>query len=336
MEKKTDMWSGGIWRFEIDKEDRGFAEHWEKTKTDTDDHAAWMSAGAGYGDAISEDTPWVQSLYDALWYQRGEYAYAQENGTKVPFLSQPPRHYIGKAWYQKTIFCAWKIRWVCWPADSWEHKMEDNALDWWRMQRQHSKSLCAACIWDRGIVSRRAYSYALHWQWLAAAVSTRWSWRVRCARRNMERRCRSDYLRAIQSCFGLNVFGWSAQLPKATIKVISEKWDKPILQNCISSRNRDIACTDISAKMICVLTPGSHICELTLNYPSDTLLWDEFDHGLQNLIVTLSSISNALQGEMQSSITQFTITEQRNGIAVSPKQYYRPKKLPLGFRRGRG
>ena len=23
---------------------------------------------------------------------------------KVPFLSQPPRHYTGKAWYQKTIF----------------------------------------------------------------------------------------------------------------------------------------------------------------------------------------------------------------------------------------
>lgn len=39
-----------------------------------------------------------------LWYQRGEYAYAQKNGTKVPFLSQPPRHYTGKAWYQKTIF----------------------------------------------------------------------------------------------------------------------------------------------------------------------------------------------------------------------------------------
>ena len=47
MEKRQTCDLAGIWRFEIDKEDRGFAEHWEKTKTDTDDHAAWMSAGAG-------------------------------------------------------------------------------------------------------------------------------------------------------------------------------------------------------------------------------------------------------------------------------------------------
>jgi len=46
MEKRQTCDLAGIWRFEIDKEDRGFAEHWEKRRL-TDDHAAWMSAGAG-------------------------------------------------------------------------------------------------------------------------------------------------------------------------------------------------------------------------------------------------------------------------------------------------
>ena len=42
MEERQTCDLAGIWRFEIDKEDRGFAEHWEKAKTDTDDNAAWM------------------------------------------------------------------------------------------------------------------------------------------------------------------------------------------------------------------------------------------------------------------------------------------------------
>ena len=57
----------------------------------------------GYGDEITQDTPWVSGLHDALWYQREEYRYAQEDGCQVPFLSQPPRHYIGRAWYERAI-----------------------------------------------------------------------------------------------------------------------------------------------------------------------------------------------------------------------------------------
>lgn len=57
----------------------------------------------GYGDVISEETPWVSGLHDALWYQREEYQYAQEEGCQVPFLAQPPRHYVGRAWYEREI-----------------------------------------------------------------------------------------------------------------------------------------------------------------------------------------------------------------------------------------
>ena len=32
MEKRQTCDLAGIWRFEIDKEDRGFAEHWEKRR----------------------------------------------------------------------------------------------------------------------------------------------------------------------------------------------------------------------------------------------------------------------------------------------------------------
>lgn len=57
----------------------------------------------GYGNEITVDTPWVSGLHDSFWYKREEYKHGQEDGCNVPFLSQPARHYIGKAWYEKQI-----------------------------------------------------------------------------------------------------------------------------------------------------------------------------------------------------------------------------------------
>ncbi len=57
----------------------------------------------GYGEDISTETKWVSGLHDPLWYIRGEYRKGQENGVNVPFLSQPPKHYLGVAWYQREI-----------------------------------------------------------------------------------------------------------------------------------------------------------------------------------------------------------------------------------------
>ncbi|WMJ86529.1 sugar-binding domain-containing protein [Anaerocolumna sp. MB42-C2] len=56
----------------------------------------------GYGEAITKTTPWVSSLHDKLWYQREEYKTTGEE-INIPFLSQPPRHYTGTAWYQRAF-----------------------------------------------------------------------------------------------------------------------------------------------------------------------------------------------------------------------------------------
>lgn len=55
----------------------------------------------GYGNPITEQTPWVSSLHDPFWYQQEEYRYGQEKGIKVPFLCQPPRHFLGRAVYER-------------------------------------------------------------------------------------------------------------------------------------------------------------------------------------------------------------------------------------------
>ena len=57
----------------------------------------------GYGDDISTETPWVSSLHDPLWFLREEYKEGQRDGISIPFLSQPPKHYLGAAWYKREI-----------------------------------------------------------------------------------------------------------------------------------------------------------------------------------------------------------------------------------------
>lgn len=57
----------------------------------------------GFGTPISRDTPWVSGLHDPFWYEREEYSFGQEEGVQVPFLAQPPLHYVGKAWYKRAF-----------------------------------------------------------------------------------------------------------------------------------------------------------------------------------------------------------------------------------------
>ena len=58
---------------------------------------------AGYGNPITKKTPWVSALHDTFWYEQEEYKFAQEEGVNVPFLSQPPRHFLGQAVYERII-----------------------------------------------------------------------------------------------------------------------------------------------------------------------------------------------------------------------------------------
>ena len=94
----------GNWRFALDREDKGVNERWfERTLQDRIALPGILNA-QGYGNEIGVDTPWVLSLYDKSWYLREDYkAYATLGKVKVPFLSQPQRHYLGAAWYQRDI-----------------------------------------------------------------------------------------------------------------------------------------------------------------------------------------------------------------------------------------
>ena len=94
----------GFWRFELDQEDRGMQQQWFNRDLRNRIRLPGILQSQGFGNEISTNTPWVLSLYDHSWYLREDYkTYTEPGKVKVPFLSQPPRHYLGAAWYQRDI-----------------------------------------------------------------------------------------------------------------------------------------------------------------------------------------------------------------------------------------
>src|SRR5205085_28511 len=94
----------GAWRFALDQDDVGVKEEWFSRDLPQVINLPGALQSQGYGDEISTETPWVLSLYDRFWYLRENYkAYTSAGNVKVPFLSQPPKHYLGAAWYQRDV-----------------------------------------------------------------------------------------------------------------------------------------------------------------------------------------------------------------------------------------
>jgi hypothetical protein len=94
----------GDWRLALDRDDVGVAERWDGRTLPDRIHVPGILNAQGYGDEITAQTPWVLSLYDKNWNVREDYkAYTEPGHVKVPFLSQPPRHYLGAAWYQRDV-----------------------------------------------------------------------------------------------------------------------------------------------------------------------------------------------------------------------------------------
>lgn len=57
--------------------------------------------GQGFGNVINYKTQWVSGLHDNFWYEQEEYKQAQGSKCLIPFLAQPPRHFLGKAFYER-------------------------------------------------------------------------------------------------------------------------------------------------------------------------------------------------------------------------------------------
>lgn len=96
----------GIWQFRLDPDNTGSDEHWERTPFSDKIQIPGILQAQGFGRDVSIHTDWVSALHDPLWYLRDEYHFPDpenksDDPVQIPFLSQPPKHYTGKAWYRR-------------------------------------------------------------------------------------------------------------------------------------------------------------------------------------------------------------------------------------------
>lgn len=94
----------GIWAFQVDSLDKGIADKWYRQKLEEKTTLPGSMTTNGKGDEVSVKTQWTAQIVDKSWYTKDEYAkYRQPGNIKIPFWLQPVKHYVGAAWYQKTI-----------------------------------------------------------------------------------------------------------------------------------------------------------------------------------------------------------------------------------------
>ena len=97
----------GEWHCALDRTDAGVKEGWFSRDLPTTSmiDLPGILQTQGYGDDITADTQFVAALpRDMAWYKLPQYAaYTKPGHVEVPYLSQPVKHYLGVAWYQREI-----------------------------------------------------------------------------------------------------------------------------------------------------------------------------------------------------------------------------------------
>jgi len=103
----------GVWQFRLDRDAVGQFEKWYARQLDGKIILPGSTTQNGYGDDISMDTQWTGQIVDQSWFTDDKYAkYRRPGSVKVPFWLTPLKHYVGPAWYQKTVLVplSWRGR----------------------------------------------------------------------------------------------------------------------------------------------------------------------------------------------------------------------------------
>ena len=101
-QKQIDL--SGNWFFALDPNDIGISKQWyNKSLTDKIKLPGSLQE-QGYGNDVDIYTQWTGQIVDSSWFVAPKYEkYRQKGNIKIPFWLQPQKHYIGVAWYQRTI-----------------------------------------------------------------------------------------------------------------------------------------------------------------------------------------------------------------------------------------
>lgn len=95
----------GSWQFEIDREDIGAREQWYNRDLTDNVILPGSMPENDKGDRPTTETRWVSSLYDSsFFFNPVMEPYRRAENIGFPFFLTPNRHYVGAAWYRRSIY----------------------------------------------------------------------------------------------------------------------------------------------------------------------------------------------------------------------------------------
>jgi len=290
----------GIWKLRLDRDRIGIEKGyykiiWEEIEEE-DAKANYgtirlpgILQAQGYGDKISQNTPWISGLHDNMWYLREEYKGAQEGEVNVPFLSQPPRHYLGWAWYQREVLLPkegqYQLFLECtrWKTTVWVDGEEKGSIT----------SLCAPHCYLLGrqkagkhqitilIDNEMQYPYRPDGHMVSDALAATWNGIVGeiSLRKLPDIRIVKDRI------------DWNIEIGKATIELTlqnltkEQKNAKVSVTKMENQKDQKIEARDqieerfsIEEQILCELLPEEEKTYiLTLFYSKENLFWDEYE-----------------------------------------------------------
>ncbi|MDO9256011.1 MAG: beta-galactosidase [Bacteroidales bacterium] len=94
----------GSWQFAIDSSDKGISEAWFRRSFPENVTLPGSMTSNGKGDNVTMKTKWTGGFWNTAWFTDSIYEpYRADGNIKVSFWLQPLKHYVGVAWYKKTI-----------------------------------------------------------------------------------------------------------------------------------------------------------------------------------------------------------------------------------------
>lgn len=283
----------GQWHFRLDPDDAGITEKWCGKKLPDTIHLPGSLQEQGYGHEVSAETEWtIKGRNEWLTEPRYE-KYRQPGNIKMPYWLQPDKHYVGAAWYQRTIVIP----------DNWKGKRVALNLErthWttrvWLNKKEIGKgvSLSAPHLFDLGSdLAPGTYS-------LTILVDNRMFVDVGANAHSVSEHTQSNWngivgkinLTATESVWIENVQIYpdvekNTILVRVNIGNKKGKTGKGVINLSAKSRNGNQK-HEVPAKDFPVSwTPEGGLVEVNYELGKDALLWDEYSPALYDLNISL-------------------------------------------------
>lgn len=303
----------GNWEFSLDRADAGIKEKWYEKKLNNKITLPGVLQAQNYGDEISTKTPWVLSLYDKNWFDREDYKnYTQPGNVKVPFLSQPPRHYLGAAWYEREIEIP--ETWINKRIGLFMERPHWGSTVWLDGREIGSNlSLVAEHEYDLGILKTGKHR-------LAVRVDNR-----------MLMEYRPD-AHSVSDSLGMS---WNGIIGAIELRATDSVWidDAQIYPDVesksalvkvkignISGQNGDGTITANGARVPVSWNASGGTTEITVQFSQNTPTWDEFHPALQKISLHLKGENVADSKELSFGFAQ--ISADKNQFKLNGRTIY--------------